>query len=113
MSTYLVPEQHAVLPFSPQRSNLAYGHFLGLKQRALRSLSLSISDESLRHDDRTVAAILVLILLDANESGNGAWKYHLEGAKNLLRSRQETAKSESMQEVIEELDTFVVDNCLM
>lgn len=104
--------QHECLPLSLENSSVAYEHFLSLKQQALRSLSLNISDESLRHDDRTVASILVLILLDVIESGNGAWKYHLEGAKNLLKSRQDT-NAASMGRVIEELDTFIVDNCLV
>ena len=90
-----------------------YEHFLALKQRALRHLSIDLLDPILRNDDRTVAAILVLILLDAMESGSGAWKYHLEGAKNLLKSRPTTSNNKGMREMIEGLDTFVIDSCLV
>lgn len=92
-------------------SSRAYGHFLNLKQRALRQLSLDIRDPVMQRDDRTVAAILALALLDVIESGSGAWKYHLEGAKNLLKSRGRA--SQPTQSIIDGLDTFVVDGCLM
>lgn len=57
--------------------------------------------------------ILVLVLLDAMESGSGAWKFHLEGAKNLLRSRQDSMSDSNMRRIVEGLDTFVIDSCLM
>ncbi|CRG92602.1 Acriflavine sensitivity control protein acr-2 [Talaromyces islandicus] len=97
--------------FSAQPSNAkAFSHFLSLKQRALRQLSIDVSHASTRNDDRTIAAIFVLILLDALESGNGAWKYHLEGAKSILRDRLLTANHSATTEGI---DTFVIDSCLI
>ncbi|OXV08372.1 hypothetical protein Egran_03864 [Elaphomyces granulatus] len=102
-------------PFSVSRltDSKSYEHFLALKQRALRHLSIDLLDPIQRNDDRTVAAILVLILLDAMESGSGAWKFHLEGAKNLLKSRPTTSNNQGMREMIEGLDTFVIDSCLV
>jgi hypothetical protein len=105
--------QGSSLALSPWVKSKAYEHFLRLKQRALRRLSADVSNPLTRNDDRTVAAIFVLILLDAMESGNGAWKYHLEGAKNLLKSRQSSSHDQSMRGMIDGLDTFVVDSCLM
>jgi hypothetical protein len=70
-----------------------------------------VSHESTRNDDRTVAAIFVLILLDAIESGNGAWKYHLEGAKSILRDRLLLTANHSA--TTEGIDTFVIDSCLI
>lgn len=89
-----------------------YEDFLAFKQRALRQLYLDIGDPTRQNDDRTVAAIIVLALLDAIESGGGSWKYHLEGAKKLLQSR-ESDTSASAREIIGGLDTFAVDGCLM
>lgn len=89
-----------------------YQDFLAFKQRALRQLFLDIGDPARQNDDRTLAAIIVLALLDAIESGGGSWKYHLEGAKKLLQSRQHDA-SASAREIIGGLDTFAVDGCLM
>ncbi|OJJ44282.1 hypothetical protein ASPZODRAFT_135084 [Penicilliopsis zonata CBS 506.65] len=87
-----------------------YEHFLSLKHRALRQLSQDLRDPLLQNDDRTVAAILVLAVLDAFESGSGAWKCHLEGAKKLLKNRQQIGHHRSL---IDGLDTFVTDGCLL
>lgn len=100
-------------PISRQAASKAYEHFLRFKQRALRQLRMDLQDPVTRNDDRTVAGILVFILLDAMESGSGAWKYHLEGAKNLLKSRQSAANDTSVRRAIEGLDTFVINSCLM
>ena len=106
----------------------AYEHFLLFKQRALRQLSHDLEDPVMQNDDRTVAAIIALALMDAVESGSGAWKYHLEGAKNLLKRREtESISSSSVVErnnngkknsksrglVIEGLDQFVIEGCLL
>lgn len=98
--------------FSAQPINAkAFSHFLALKQRALRQLSIDVSQASTRNDDRTVAAIFVLILLDAIESGNGAWKYHLEGAKSILRDR--LLLTANHPATTGGIDTFVIDSCLI
>ncbi|KAL4870961.1 hypothetical protein BDV12DRAFT_40971 [Aspergillus spectabilis] len=89
-----------------------YEHFLGLKQRALHQLSRDISDPTLRSDNRTLAAIMVLALMDAIESGHGAWKFHLEGAKKLLQNR-EYDKSSQAQTMMNWLDDFATDGCLV
>ncbi|KAL5000263.1 fungal-specific transcription factor domain-containing protein [Aspergillus recurvatus] len=89
-----------------------YEQFLGLKQRALHQLSRDISDPILRNDNKTLAAIMVLALMDAVESGRGAWKYHLEGAKKLLQSR-EHAKPGQAQTMMDWLDDFATDGCLV
>lgn len=90
-----------------------YEHFLSFKQRALSQLSLDICDPARQSDDRTVAATLVLALLDAIESGGGAWKYHLEGAKNLLKSRGHGSHPSNTRDIMDWLDTFATDGCLM
>jgi hypothetical protein len=87
----------------------AYEHFLRLKQRALHQLSTEVSHPLTRIDDRTVAAMFVLILLDVIESGNTSWMYHLEGAKNILRSRF----SDNRLPSTDGIDAFVVDACLI
>ncbi|KAL4794591.1 fungal-specific transcription factor domain-containing protein [Aspergillus venezuelensis] len=89
-----------------------YEQFLGIKQRALQQLSQDISDPVLRNDNKTLAAIMVLALMDAIESGRGAWKYHLEGAKKLLQSREHD-KSGQTQTMMNWLDDFATDGCLV
>jgi hypothetical protein len=91
------------------RDTKAYEHFLRLKQRALHQLSAEVSHPLARIDDRTVAAMFVLILLDVIESGNTSWMYHLEGAKNILRSRFSGNRLPSTDGI----DAFVVDACLI
>lgn len=56
---------------------------------------------------------MVLALMDAIESGDGAWKYHLEGAKKLLKSRQQSESPTQAQGMMNWLDTFAIDGCLL
>ncbi|OKL60434.1 hypothetical protein UA08_03998 [Talaromyces atroroseus] len=101
------PDMALVKPLNSQ----AYEHFLRFKQRALRQLSTEVSRHPLtRIDDRTLAAIFVLILLNMIESGDTAWMYHLEGAKNILRGRLSDVNSLPLTSGIE---SFVVDSCLI
>lgn len=97
----------------------AYEHALRFKHRALRRLSNSLRDPAERVDDRVPAGILMLILLDSLESGGGAWKSHLEGAKSLLQSRgQSLALGQKPQgsqagTLLEGLANFVIDTCIL
>ncbi|KAL4908008.1 hypothetical protein BDW74DRAFT_189330 [Aspergillus multicolor] len=109
------PEEAGPVELSslPRRSSTrVYEQFLGLKQRALHQLSRDISDPTLRNDNKTLAAIMVLALMDAVESGRGAWKYHLEGAKKLLQSRQHDNAGQA-QTMMDWLDNFATDGCLV
>jgi len=114
--TLLTPkevEREVTSSMSRRPSSKVYEHFLGLKQRTLRQLSQDIRDPVKRNDDKTAAAIMVLALMDAIESGDEAWKYHLEGAKNLLNSRQHGFDASRSQEILGWLDTLTVDGCLI
>lgn len=97
----------------------AYEHALRFKHRALRSLSNSLHNPAERADDRIPAGILMLILLDSLESGGGAWRSHLEGAKSLFQSRgQASALGQDFNgsqagTLIEGLANFVIDNCVL
>ncbi|KAF7156613.1 hypothetical protein CNMCM6106_000903 [Aspergillus hiratsukae] len=106
-------ERAVVSSMARRPSSKEYEHFLGFKQRALRQLSLDIGDPVMRNDNRTLAAIMVLALMDAIESGDGAWKYHLEGAKKLLKSRQQSKSPNQAQGMMDWLDTFAIDGCLL
>ncbi|GFF28502.1 acriflavine sensitivity control protein acr-2 [Aspergillus udagawae] len=106
-------ERAVISSMARRPSSKDYEHFLGFKQRALRQLSLDICDPVMRNDNRTLAAIMVLALMDAIESGDGAWKYHLEGAKKLLKSRQQSKSPIQAQGMMNWLDTFAIDGCLL
>jgi hypothetical protein len=106
-------ERAVISSMARRPSSKDYEHFLGFKQRALRQLSLDICDPVMRNDNRTLAAIMVLALMDAIESGDGAWKYHLEGAKKLLKSRQQSESPIQAQGMMNWLDTFAIDGCLL
>ncbi|PYI10255.1 C6 finger domain protein Acr-2 [Aspergillus sclerotiicarbonarius CBS 121057] len=106
-------EKAVISSMSRRPASKVYEHFLGLKQRALQQLSSDIRDPVLRNDNRTLAAIMVLALMDAIESGDGAWKYHLEGAKKLLKGRQELGTSNPAQHIIKWLEDFAVDGFLI
>ncbi|GKZ78820.1 hypothetical protein AnigIFM56816_002649 [Aspergillus niger] len=106
-------EKSVITSMSRRPSSKVYEHFLGLKQRALGQLSSDIQDPVLRNDNRTLAAITVLALMDAIESGDGAWKFHLEGAKKLLKGRQEQGASSPPQCLAKWLEDFAVDGILL
>ncbi|CAG7918732.1 unnamed protein product [Penicillium olsonii] len=88
----------------------AYRHFLEFKQRALRQLSMDLQSPEMQKDGRTLAAIVLLAFLDIIESGSGAWSYHIEGAKKLLKDRPETGLG---QGILDDLDEFALDGCLI
>jgi len=111
--TQLTPEdiESFISPTGAKRvPSKAFQHFLEFKQRTLGQLSKDLSNPLAQKDDRTLAAIIVLALLDLFESGSGAWSYHIEGAKKLLRDRPE---DELGQGIIRGLESFAVDGCLM
>lgn len=94
-------------------SSKIYEHFLSYKQRALSQLSLDICNPEKQSEYGTVAATVILALLDAIESGSGAWKYHLEGAKNLLKSREHSFPADNTRDIMDWLDAFAIDGCTM
>lgn len=106
-------EKAVISSMSRRPASKFYEQFLKLKQRTLRQLSLDLQDPLKQNDTKTLAVIMVLALMDAIESGDGAWKYHLEGAKKLLVSRQSKSPSSPTQRMIDWLDAFVFDSCLM
>ncbi|KAE8372604.1 fungal-specific transcription factor domain-containing protein [Aspergillus bertholletiae] len=106
-------EKAVISSMSRRPSSKFYEQFLKLKQRTLRQLSLDLQDPLKQNDNRTLAVIMVLALVDAIESGDGAWKYHLEGAKKLLKRRQSKSPSSPTQHMIDWLDAFVLDGCLV
>lgn len=106
-------EKAITCSMSRRPSSKVYEHFLGLKQRTLRQLSLDLRDPIKRNDDKTAAAIMVLALMDAIESGEEAWKYHLEGAKKLLNNRQQGPGAGTSREIVGWLDSLTIDGCLL
>ena len=71
---------------------------------------MDLHDPTMQHDGRTLAAIVLLAFLDIFESGSGAWSYHIEGAKKLLKNRPENGPG---QGILDDLDAFALDGCLM
>ncbi|KAL4897242.1 putative C6 finger domain protein Acr-2 [Aspergillus ambiguus] len=106
-------EQAVVSTISQRPASKVYEHFLAFKHRALHQLSRDVGDSVMRNDTRTLAAIMVLALMDAIESGDGAWKYHLEGAKKILKIRERENNPTQANGMIDWLDTFAVDGCLL
>lgn len=78
-------EEFARSPNSVVRTN--YRHALMFKQRALQSTKRSLSDPRTRGQEATIASVVLLVVLDMVESGGGAWKMHVDGAKSLLQAR--------------------------
>lgn len=112
-SSPLSPEdiETIVSPAGNRRpSSRAFQHFLEFKQRTLHQLSNDLSNPVMQKDDRTLAAIVVLALVDIFESGSGAWSYHIEGAKKLLRDRPENNLGRG---ILDGLESFAIDGCLM
>ncbi|PLB53117.1 putative C6 finger domain protein Acr-2 [Aspergillus steynii IBT 23096] len=114
--THLSPqdiEKAVVSSMCRRPTSKTYEHFLGFKQRTLNQLSRDLHDPSKRTDNRTLATIMILALMDAIESGDGAWKYHLEGAKQLLLSRGHENNPLAKPSITDSLDTFAIDGCLL
>ncbi|KAJ5773975.1 hypothetical protein N7457_008871 [Penicillium paradoxum] len=100
-----------VAPASSQKpTSQAYQHFLEFKQRALRQLSIDLQTPAMQKDGRTLAAVVLLAFLDLIESGSGAWSYHIEGAKKLLKNRPENSMG---QGILDDLDGFALDGFLI
>lgn len=113
VSWILTPEEieNVITPAASRRpSSKVYQQFLEFKQRALHQLSMDLDSPVMQRDNRTLAGIVVLALLDLFESGSGAWSYHIEGAKKLIKSRP---KDELPKGILEGLETFAIDGCLM
>ncbi|KAE8148129.1 hypothetical protein BDV25DRAFT_158966 [Aspergillus avenaceus] len=106
-------EKAVMRSMSRRPASQLYETFLKFKHRTLRQLSLDLKDPVKQNDNRTLAVIMVLALIDAIESGDGAWKYHLEGAKQLLTTRARAVSSSRTQGIIDWLDTFAIDACLL
>ncbi|THC88940.1 hypothetical protein EYZ11_011615 [Aspergillus tanneri] len=106
-------EKAVVSSMTRRPSSKTYEHFLGLKQRTLHQLSLDLRDPDKRNDSRILASIMMLALMDAIESGDGAWKYHLEGAKKLLMSRGLEKNAPLTRSVTDSLHTFAIDGFLL
>ncbi|KAL5365442.1 fungal-specific transcription factor domain-containing protein [Aspergillus floccosus] len=106
-------EQAVISTISQRPASKVYEHFLTFKHRALHQLARDVGDSVMRNDTRTLAAIMVLALMDAIESGDGAWKYHMEGAKKILNVRQRGSNPAQANGMMEWLDTFAVDGCLL
>lgn len=101
-------EKSVTRSMSRRPTSKVYEHFLGLKQRTLRQLSLDLQDPIKRNDDKTAAAIMVLALMDAIESGEEAWKFHIEGAKKLLSNRPQASGSNTSKEIAVWLDSLIL-----
>ncbi|KAI3291491.1 transcriptional regulator family: Fungal Specific TF [Penicillium roqueforti] len=100
-----------VAPASSRKpASQAYHHFLEYKHRALRQLSMDLLNPAMQKDGRTLAAIVLLAFIDIFESGSGAWSYHIEGAKKLLKDRPESGPG---QGILDDLDAFALDGCLI
>ncbi|KGO64039.1 Protein of unknown function DUF3468 [Penicillium italicum] len=100
-----------VAPASSRKpTSQAYHHYLEYKQCALRQLSMDLNNPAMQKDGRTLAAIVLLAFLDIFESGSGAWSYHIEGAKKLLKDRPENGPG---QGILDDLDAFALDGCLI
>ena len=112
-NSLLAPEdiENMIVPTSSkQTTSKPYHHFLEFKQRTLHQLSKDLSNPTMQNGDITLMAIVVLALLDLFESGSGAWSYHIEGAKKLLRNRPESSIS---QGILQGLEAVAIDGCLI
>jgi hypothetical protein len=54
---------------------------------------MDLHNPAMQKDGRTLAAIVLLAFIDIFESGSGAWSYHIEGAKKLLKDRPEKRRA--------------------
>ncbi|KAJ5648190.1 hypothetical protein N7490_004562 [Penicillium lividum] len=102
--------ENMIIPTSSrQTTSKTYHHFLEFKQVTLKQLSQDLVNPAKQNDEITLAAIVILALLDLFESGSGAWSYHIEGAKKIMRSRQ----NQLGQGILQGLEAVAIDGCLI
>ncbi|KAB8238016.1 Zn(II)2Cys6 transcription factor [Aspergillus alliaceus] len=85
-------------------------HFITLKHNALRHLSQSIANlQDQRAEYPVLAAVILLVFLEAFESGANSWTIHLEGAKRIVevgRRNDRSTPSTTLADLINELALF-------
>ncbi|KAJ5239969.1 Protein of unknown function DUF3468 [Penicillium chermesinum] len=103
--------ENMILPSNSRRPpSRAYQDFLEFKQRTLSELSRDLMNPATQNDDINLAAIVLLALLDVFESGSGAWSYHIEGLKKLLRDRPGNKIGRG---ILQGLEEFAIEGCVI
>lgn len=92
-------------------SDKAHRDALVAKHRALRLLSEALANSNLRHPDVVLASIMLFIMLELLESGTSEWRFHIEGARQLMGYLHQNGKLESP--ALNDLRDCLVHNCIV
>jgi hypothetical protein len=89
----------------------AYRDALIAKQRALRLLSETLTNGYSINSDVVLAAIMLFIKFELLDSGRNGWRFHTEGARQLLGYLHQNGKSELS--ALNTLRDCLVSNCVV
>ena len=89
----------------------SYNDALAAKQQALRFLRSNLVNIASADIDVTLAAVLLLIEFELIDSGRDNWRYHVNGARTIIKTLCNS--NLSMQGAMSPLRKCLVSNCLV
>lgn len=92
-------------------SGKAHRDALVAKHRALRLLSEALANANLIYPDVVLASIMLFIMLELLESGTSEWRFHIEGARQLMGYLRQNGKLESP--TLSNLRDCLLHNCIV
>jgi hypothetical protein len=87
----------------------AYKDALVAKHRALRLLSEALPSSDSINSDVILASIMLFIKFELLDSGRNGWRFHTEGARQLMAYLRQNGKSESS--ALSSLRNCLISNC--
>jgi hypothetical protein len=87
----------------------AYKDALVAKHRALRLLSEALANKDSINPDVVLAAIMLFIKFELLDSGINGWRFHTEGARQLMMYLRQSGKSELP--ALNSLRNCLISNC--
>ena len=90
-------------------STEAYQDALLAKHRALRLLSEALINSDSKNPDVVLASIMLFINFELLDTGTSEWRFHTEGARQLMGYLRQNGKSESS--ALNSLRSCLMSNC--
>ena len=87
----------------------AYKDALAAKRRALRLLSEALANSDSMNSDVILASIMLFIKFELLDSGRNGWRFHTEGARQLMVYLRQNGKSELS--ALNSLRNCLISNC--
>lgn len=92
-------------------SSEAYRDAFVAKQKALQALSRAVIEQDSISVDVVLASIMLLIKFELLDSGKNDWRFHVEGARQLIVYLHQSGKMGSITP--NSLRNCIISNCAM